>query len=122
MAATSAQNALAQRFDKALYDSLAGIGDWDSLIDQATSELNLAGLSTGKRDPAVVRLAFHFGLMQNPAIQARGADTGASEGGGSRSSSQNHLPQGFQPDWYQTGHGRALIGLFVSSSACAPIG
>lgn len=122
MAATSAQTALARAFDRDLYGQIAELGIWDSLVDQATSELNLAGLATGKRDPAVVRLAFHLGLMQNPTLSMGGAETGSAHGGSSRSSSQSHLPEGYPADWYQTGHGRALIGLFSSSSACAPIG
>jgi len=120
MSSTAAQSALGLRFAPDLYRQLAADGSWDDLVTQAASELNTTGLATGKRDPAIVRLALHYGQMQNPNIAGGGAETGASNGGSSRSSSHT-LPTGYAPDWYQTGHGRALIGLFHSSAATAPI-
>ena len=119
MAASATQVALARAFDRALHGHLGA--DFDTFVDLAASTLNTNGLAAGQRDAAVVRYALHLGYMQNPAVLAQGAQTSSSDTPGtSRGSSQSHLPMGFDPTWYQTGHGRALIGLFFSSSACAP--
>lgn len=120
MSASAAQSALALAFAPILYRELAGDGVWDALVDQASAELNTDGLATAKRDPAVVRLALHMGEMRNPNIALGGAETSSSTGGASRGGIHT-LPMGYPGDWYQTGHGRALIGLFSASSATAPM-
>lgn len=120
MAASAAQNALAEALDRDLYRSLAAEGGWDALVDRAAARLGTVSVPVADRTEAIVRLALHMGRAQNPTIQDGGAGTGLSIPGSSRSSSTAHLPLGFPADWYKSGHGQALIGILSSSPALAP--
>jgi hypothetical protein len=108
MAASTEQRDLLARLDPLVSGDPAVQAILDDLFDDANA-INLDGVPSQARDHARVNYVIHQARMRNPQI----ADSPAQGG-------EPALLPGYPSDWYQTGAGRRLIGLFSSSGALAP--
>ena len=118
MTATAAQLAMVQRLDPILWLDQVAQSVLDDELTDCAAYLADVTLATTIRTRAVALLAIHNIRVNLPGVASGGGPvSSSSDGAGSRSYNDAHLPAGFRTDLYRTSHGQQLIGLFQSSSS-----